>query len=653
MQGDKGGPRLVPAFTHTQVVKPPTTRGVIVPHPALLDKLMGKPTETVSFALNAMVCPPRPWTTPFDGGFLKRRSPIIRYYGEQKKGLNALKAADITPVLDGLNSLGAVPWKINTKVFEQMCRVMDSDLGLGDIVAKQAPKVDMPRRPKASSVEEKLSRDFRKEVDEQRRQVMEIKRDAQIHTSKLFDCSVKRQKAEELLGYDNFWFPYSLDFRGRAYPLPPHFNHIGNDLSRGLLLFGEGKPLGQSKFRYSICYTGILLSLTSHWLLSLDGLFWLRVHLANKFGFDKASFEERAQWAIEHEELILDNAQHPIDPENPRNGKWWTTADSPWQALACILELADALQSGNPEEFVSHLPIHQDGSCNGLQHYAALGRDAHGGEQVNLTSSSRPQDVYSTVKDRVQEIVDGFAADFDAEEYEERIHEATGEEKSRLHNAYCAHLLKDKINRKVVKQTVMTSVYGVTFVGERSTKLMSFAVSYLDVSVGARDQIRRRLEELNDANKALREQGVETPDIFDQKQLSDCSKFLATHTLTAIGDTFKSARDIKEWLKVCAGVMCKAGEPVAWITPLGLPVLQPYRKKVKTQFRTCMQHVVVAESNDTSEVHSLKQKTAFPPNFVHSLDSSHLLLTATACAKVSCAEVYVVDGSNQGRYRRD
>jgi DNA-directed RNA polymerase len=30
----------------------------------------------------------------------------------------------------------------------------------------------------------------------------------------------------------------SLDFRGRVYPISPHFNHIGADLSRGLLKFG-------------------------------------------------------------------------------------------------------------------------------------------------------------------------------------------------------------------------------------------------------------------------------------------------------------------------------------------------------------------------------------------------------------------------------
>ena len=48
------------------------------------------------------------------------------------------------------------------------------------------------------------------------------------------------------------------------------------------------------------------------------------------------------------------------------------------------MELVDALESPNPELYESFIPVHQDGSCNGLQHYAALGRDAFGGSQVNL-----------------------------------------------------------------------------------------------------------------------------------------------------------------------------------------------------------------------------------------------------------------------------
>lgn len=51
----------------------------------------------------------------------------------------------------------------------------------------------------------------------------------------------------------------------------------------------------------------------------------------------------------------------------------------------------------NPEEFMSNLHIHQDGSCNGLQHYAALGRDAEGASQVNLDRRELPGDVYTHV----------------------------------------------------------------------------------------------------------------------------------------------------------------------------------------------------------------------------------------------------------------
>ena len=70
--------------------------------------------------------------------------------------------------------------------------------------------------------------------------------------------------------------------------------------------------------------------------------------------------------------------------DNPLEGRcWWKDSDDPWQTLAACIELTAALRSSNPEKFVSHLPIYQDGSCNGLQHYAALGRDVVGAKQVS------------------------------------------------------------------------------------------------------------------------------------------------------------------------------------------------------------------------------------------------------------------------------
>ena len=54
------------------------------------------------------------------------------------------------------------------------------------------------------------------------------------------------------------------------------------------------------------------------------------------------------------------------------------------------------------EAFLSHLPVHQDGSCNGLQHYSALGRDLDGARSVNVFPSEKPQDVYTEVAKLVE-----------------------------------------------------------------------------------------------------------------------------------------------------------------------------------------------------------------------------------------------------------
>lgn len=81
------------------------------------------------------------------------------------------------------------------------------------------------------------------------------------------DFNLKINLARSFALLDRFYFPHHIDFRGRVYPIPPHLNHIGNDLSRGLLLFAKGKRLGEG------------------------GLKWLKIHCANLMGKDKATIE--------------------------------------------------------------------------------------------------------------------------------------------------------------------------------------------------------------------------------------------------------------------------------------------------------------------------------------------------------------------------
>ena len=120
-----------------------------------------------------------------------------------------------------------------------------------------------------------------------------------------------------------------------------------------------------------------------------------------------------------------------------------------------MFELSAAMKLANPEEYVCHLHVHVDGSCNGMQHYAAFGRDENGGRQVNLADSERPGDVYTAILKLVLIDIEN--------ERDPQLLEV-------------AESLKGKVNRKTIKQTVMTSVYGVTF-------------------IGAREQIQRQLKE--------------------------------------------------------------------------------------------------------------------------------------------------------------
>merc|ERR1719209_2359373 len=93
----------------------------------------------------------------------------------------------------------------------------------------------------------------------------------------------------------------------------------------------------------------------------------------------------------------MDSADRPLDGR-----MWWSQSEEPWQTLASCIELTNVLRSASPQDYVSHLPIYQDGSCNGLQHYAAMGRDSFGAQQVNLSPAERPQDIYMGVAQNVE-----------------------------------------------------------------------------------------------------------------------------------------------------------------------------------------------------------------------------------------------------------
>ena len=56
--------------------------------------------------------------------------------------------------------------------------------------------------------------------------------------------------AKDLKDEEAIYYPHNVDFRGRAYTMHPHLNHLGADHCRGLLVFAEARPLGKDGLRW-------------------------------------------------------------------------------------------------------------------------------------------------------------------------------------------------------------------------------------------------------------------------------------------------------------------------------------------------------------------------------------------------------------------
>ncbi|XP_071377598.1 DNA-directed RNA polymerase, mitochondrial isoform X2 [Centroberyx affinis] len=549
--------KLIPILYHMYTFRSTRQVGFIKPHP-ILTQMQQEAIETKltfdSYVI-PMLCPPVPWISTKFGAYLLTPTKLMRSGdGATQHELLLEKCQNLDPVVDSLNQLGTCAWRINNPLLDIIISIFN-DRGSEKLdippPLSEAPKVPHfnPQDPSYNATEKAH---MKREVITAKKKCSEMH---SLRMDALYKLSIANHIRDEV-----FWFPHNMDFRGRTYPCPPYFNHLGSDVTRAILLFAEGKPLGPK------------------------GLDWLKIHLVNLTGLKKrSSLQGRLEYANSIMEDILDSA------DNPLNGKkWWMNADEPWQALACCMEIANAVRSPDPTHFSSHFPVHQDGSCNGLQHYAALGRDVIGATSVNLVPCDVPQDVYSGVAQQVEEF---------------RVQDAE-------RGLKIAQVLEGFISRKVVKQTVMTVVYGVT-------------------RYGGRLQIEKRLKEIDE---------------FPKEYVWDASHYLVRQVFSSLTEMFTGTRKIQDWLTDSARLISKSGCTVEWVTPLGLPIIQPYHRTRNQVLKSTMQLINLQISHDAKErPDTVKQKNAFPPNFIHSLDSTHMMLTALHCYSAGLTFVSVHD----------
>lgn len=513
-----------------------------------------------------------------------------------KGSTNQAMIVSQAPMMKALDAISRVPWRINKYMLHVQEAIVREGFGFGKIKPGFYPlhyfslshgdiKYPSDRHRASSSLINKGANDddddneggsglTAAEVDDddvdmdvfnlaQRRQFdqqqsEDWKQLSELRSTRIHYLQALRQ-ARSILQFSHIYFPNSMDFRGRMYPLPGRLNHTGSDPFRGLLEYAEPKPLGKV------------------------GLYWLKVHLANKMGMSKLSFDERVHYVDEHMEDVIQSAESPLHGD-----RWWQEASEPLQCLMACKEVANAMKcSQGPENFLSRLPVAVDGSYNGLQHYSAIGRDAFGAALVNLVPSERPSDAYTGILKEMMKSITADAAR-DHQVAQRCLGSGKGQD-------------KDHIKRKTIKRPIMTQVYGVT-------------------GYGMSEQI------LDELVKQNRSHGLWTT--TDMKEMS---AYLREKVLESLGVTFRETQNCRKWISEVVELIWRVQpaelrNALCWTTPLGLVVRQPY--KVRSECPLFTAHGYTKVPGDSVAPASRKQLTAIAPNLIHSLDATHLAMTA-------------------------
>lgn len=499
-----------------------------------------------------MLCPPRKWTSYNEGGYLSTElraySPMMHIRGMRKGDrhwvINHLAEGKAQEAKDASNKTQEVPYKINRKVLEIARKAFADPRGILGLPAHgPKPKPDFPFpdtwvKEKAPSEEIALFTEWKHKM----KQWYTYER---TRVGKKLGLLGKLNEMVKLQDEPQIYFPTFFDWRGRMY-FRSTLNPQSTDCVKGCIDFAEPKRLGK------------------------EGLFWLKVQVANCCGYDKKDFHLRVQWVDEHWNEIQKFLDDPFGVEPPEE-------DTAFTLLQAGYALQEALAMQNPYEYCSSVPVALDATCSGLQHYSALLRDEVGGTYTNLHDShtkDEKEDIYRQVATYAMDHLPDFTDDICIIDFWK----------------------EHGIPRAMAKRPVMTYVYGGTlrsnidyvtdaFVESGYEPIEGYSIARLCIPVG----------------KALRA-GVE--------------------------NTVPKATEGMRYLK---NLVSTSIAPLRWITPVGIPVINWVAKhNVKIVKIRSMGVRAVYFNQGTEEYDKYKARNGISPNFIHSLDSSHLVKVINA-----------------------
>jgi DNA-directed RNA polymerase len=475
----------------------------------------------------------------------------------------------MAPVYQAINHIQRTPWQVNTYVMVVLQMLDDSGVAVAGLTSAEdeplPPRV-IPEGLKKEDMTEAQISEFKLW---KQRSTKVYEENIRLRSKRLMTMRI-RSMAEQFSVYNAIYFPHTADFRGRLYPASSYLTPQGNSLSKGLLKFADGKPLGTNE---AACE--------------------LAIHGANTFGYDKASMQERVDWVVENQDRILQAGSDPMAD------LWWAKeADDPWSFLAFCEEWVGYNENGY--DHVSYIPIAKDGACNGLQHLSAALLDEVGGKEVNLLPSDRPSDIYQTVIDKT---IQKVKLDLDSDELVLNTHKVS---------ELARDWLEYGMTRKTAKRCTMTRVYGSTlfsarafvqeFLSETDLKRKEEDASY--VSVLHEREFPASVYLAQHVWSSINETVIAAKTAMDWLQA--CAKELAAKNLPIMWTTLD-------------------GLPVMQNYP------DMKKRRLKTKFGDKLVYLTVQEANK-NKLDRRRQGAGVSPNHTHANDSCHLRMTVNLAA---------------------
>ena len=342
-------------FTITKIKLGNKTPAIVVPTAEFLSIKEQVIANSELFSPEAwpMLVEPNDWSAEHPGGYL---------LNEVMRGHNMVRRADHHPIqgetiYEFLNSIQKVAYTLNPFIVS----VAETLYERGHSVGKFIPVWHEEEPPKPPDIEdnEQSRMSYRRAKAEWHNRQNDNAQKS-VRTRKIMEAVERFKK------YDRWYLPWSLDYRGRAYPIPAFLTPQDTDFGKSLIRFAEES------------------------YVTPDSEGWLAFQVATTFGLDKKSMADRQQWVKDNQAHIIRVATDPIG-----NIGDWECADEPWLFLAACEEYYAVLIDCS--RHYTGLPIAVDATCSGMQILAGLARDESTARYVNVLPSEKPQDAYRAV----------------------------------------------------------------------------------------------------------------------------------------------------------------------------------------------------------------------------------------------------------------